>query len=67
MADYIEDLERQYQNEIVALFLKRLKYKYLGNLQYAKGAKVNCLGKANSPIIESEVEAYLTDAGYTAM
>ena len=67
MADYIEDLERQYQNEVVALFLKKLKYKYLGNLQYAKGAKVNCLGKANSPIIESEVEAYLTDAGYTAM
>lgn len=67
MADYIEDLERQYQNEVVALFLKKLKYKYLGNLQYAKGAKVNCLGRANSPIIESEVEAYLADAGYTAM
>ena len=67
MADYIEDLERQYQNEVVALFLKKLKYKYLGNLQYAKGAKVNCLGKANSPIIESEVEAYLAEAGYTAM
>jgi type I restriction enzyme R subunit len=67
MADYIEDLERQYQNEVVALFLKKLKYKYLGNWQYAKGAKVNCLGKANSPIIESEVEAYLADVGYTAM
>ena len=67
MAGYIEDLERQYQNEVVTLFLETLKYKYLGNLQYTKGAKVNCLGKANSPIIESEVEAYLTDAGYTAM
>lgn len=47
MAGYIEDLERQYQNEVVTLFLETLKYKYLGNLQYTKGAKVNCLGKAN--------------------
>lgn len=32
MAGYIEDLERQYQNEVVTLFLETLKYKYLGNL-----------------------------------
>lgn len=67
MADYIEDLERKYQNEVVALFLKTLKYKYLGNLQYAKGAKVNSLGQTNDPIFESEVKAYLTEAGYTDM
>ena len=67
MADYIEDLEKQYQNEVVALFLKTLKYKYLGNLQYVKGAKVNSLGQTNGPIIESEVKAYLTEAGYTDM
>lgn len=49
------------------MFVDELDYKYVGNLQYAKGAIFNSKGKQNSPIIEDEVRAYLHDSGYTAM
>lgn len=50
---YISDKERKYQDGIVKLFLNELSYKYLGKLQYAKGAKCLDSGLKNAPIIES--------------
>ncbi len=65
--DYSVELEREYQNKVVKLIKEKLEYKYLGNLQYAKGKYVNKKGLKNSPIIEEELRNYLTRAGYTEM
>ncbi len=67
MPEYIEKREREYQNDVVALFREELGYEYLGNLQCGKGKTENHKGGVNSPIIESEVRAYLGKAGYTQM
>lgn len=67
MSNYTEQLERQYQNSIIKLFSESLEYKYLGNFQYQNNEKVNNQGRANSPIIEEELYAYLDEAGYTDM
>lgn len=67
MADYQEERERAYQNGLVKRFRDELHYTYLGNFQYAKGSTVNAFGKANSPIIESEVRAFLKSEGRTEM
>ena len=51
--NYAVDKERAYQDKILELFRNKLGYEYLGNLQYARNATVN------SPLIESEVRAFL--------
>jgi type I restriction enzyme R subunit len=67
MSDYTEEKEREYQNSVVKVFIEQLKYDYLGNWQYPKGAKVRSDGKANSPILDDKVREYLSEAGYTPM
>lgn len=57
--DYTEQRERDYQNQIIALFRDKLQYTYLGNFQYARGAKKNSFGKENSPLIEDEMRLFL--------
>lgn len=61
---YISDKERKYQDGIVKLFLNELNYKYLGKLQYAKGAKCLDSGLKNAPIIESELRVFLSSEKY---
>ncbi|MFK1849030.1 hypothetical protein ACIXHQ_02790 [Bacteroides fragilis] len=58
MSDYIDQKEREYQNEIVKLFCDELKYDYLGKLQYAKSKTTLDNGEKNSPIIDSEVRRF---------
>lgn len=65
--DYIEVKEREYQNGIIKMFQDKLRYNYLGNLDYGKNGKVNSEGKENSPIREKEVRKFLTKMGYTDM
>lgn len=60
MSDYIDQKEREYQNEIVKLFCDELKYDYLGKLQYAKSKTTLDNGEKNSPIIDSEVRRFLS-------
>ncbi len=67
MANYQEQRERDYQNELVERFQKELGYTYLGNWQYAKGETVNNKGVANSPILDDEVRAFLKAQGRTEM
>ena len=67
MSEYTEQLEREYQNEVVKLFVEQLEYDYLGNLQYARGVNTNSSGLKNGPIIDSELRSYLNSAGYTPM
>lgn len=67
MANYQEQRERDYQNTLVKRFQEELGYDYLGNWQYAKGAAVNRMGKANSPIIDDEVRRFLKEQGRTEM
>lgn len=62
---YTEKLEREYQNGVVKAFVDKLGYTYLGNLQYAKKATVNSLGKKNSPIIEPALKSFLKKMGYS--
>ena len=57
--NYAVDKERAYQDKILELFRNKLGYEYLGNLQYARNATVNSDGNTNSPLIESEVRAFL--------
>ncbi|MCR5037524.1 MAG: HsdR family type I site-specific deoxyribonuclease, partial [Bacteroidales bacterium] len=64
---YLTPLEREYQNKVLALFEKELKYKYLGNLLYHQNAVARPDGEKNRPIIENKVKAYLSEAGYTEM
>ena len=61
MATYQEQRERDYQNALVKRFQEELKYKYLGNWQYAKGECVNSMGKQNSPILDDEVRRFLKE------
>jgi type I restriction enzyme R subunit len=58
--DYSEQREREYQKQIVALFKDTLSYGHLGNLQYARGASTNSNGVENSPFMERECRAFLT-------
>ncbi|MFC2269486.1 MAG: type I restriction endonuclease, partial [Porphyromonas endodontalis] len=67
MANYQEQRERDYQNTLVERFQKELGYTNLGNWQYAQGAAVNDQGKANSPILDDEVRAFLTKQGRTEL
>lgn len=67
MANYQEDRERVYQNRLVKRFGDELNYHYLGNMEYAKGETANLLGQTNSPIIESELRAFLESEGRTEM
>lgn len=67
MANYQEQKEREYQNALVKRFQEELGYTYLGNWQYAKGANVNNMGVANSPILDDEVRAFLKEQGRTEM
>ena len=67
MPTYQEQRERDYQNALVKRFQEELGYKYLGNWQYAKGATVNESGRANSPILDDEVRAFLKSQGRTEM
>jgi len=60
MNDYIDQKEREYQNEIVKLFRDELQYDYLGKLQYAKNKNTLDNGQKNSPIIEEEVRRFLS-------
>ena len=61
MPDFLSEKERNYQNSVIELFKnpEGLDYTYLGHFQYAKGASKNANGKANSPLMESELRAYL--------
>lgn len=65
MANYQEQREREYQNTLVRRFQEELGYEYLGNWQYAQGATVNSMGRANSPIIDNEVRRFLREQGRT--
>ena len=67
MANYQEQKEREYQNALVKRFQEELGYTYLGNWQYAKGANVNNMGVANSPILDDEVRSFLKEQGRTEM
>ena len=67
MANYQEQKEREYQNALVKRFQEELGYTYLGNWQYAKGANVNNMGVANSPILNDEVRSFLKEQGRTEM
>lgn len=67
MANYQEQKEREYQNALVKRFQEELGYTYLGNWQYAKGANVNNMGVANSPILDDEVRSFLKEQGRTKM
>lgn len=67
MANYQEQKEREYQNALVKRFQEELGYTYLGNWQYAKGANVNNMGVANSPILNDEVRSFLKEQGRTKM
>lgn len=67
MANYQEKREREYQNTLVKRFQEELGYEYLGNWQYAKGAAVNSMGRANSPILDDEVRRFLKEQGRTEM
>ena len=67
MANYQEQRERDYQSILVKRFQKELGYTYLGNWQYAQGAAVNDQGKANFPILDDEVRAFLTKQGRTEL
>ena len=67
MASYQEQREREYQNILVKRFQDELGYEYLGNWQYAKGATVNDMGKANSSILDDEVRRFLKEQGRTEM
>lgn len=67
MANYQEQKERDYQNALVKRFQEELGYTYLGNWQYAKGANVNNMGVANSPILDEEVRSFLKEQGRTEM
>lgn len=60
MNDYIDQKEREYQNEIVKLFRDELQYDYLGKLQYAKNRHTLDNGQKNSPVIEEEVRRFLS-------
>lgn len=60
MNEYIDQKEREYQNEIVQLFRDELKYDYLGKLQYAKNKTTLDNGTKNSPIIEEELRRFLS-------
>lgn len=51
MSDYIDQKEREYQNEIVKLFCDELKYDYLGKLQYAKSKTTLDNGEKNRPLL----------------
>ncbi|MDO5565973.1 MAG: HsdR family type I site-specific deoxyribonuclease, partial [Planctomycetia bacterium] len=61
--DYNEQRERDYQDQIVALFRDNLQYTYLGNLQYSRGEQKNSLGYKNSPLIEPELRKFLDSNG----
>ena len=67
MANYQEQKEREYQNALVKRFQGELGYTYLGNWQYAKGANVNNMGVANSPILDDEVRSFLKEQGRTSL
>lgn len=67
MANYQEQKEREYQDALVKRFQEELGYTYLGNWQYAKGANVNNMGVANSPILDDEVRSFLKEQGRTEM
>lgn len=67
MANYQEQKERDYQNALVKRFQEELGYTYLGNWQYAKGATVNNMGVANSPILDDEIRSFLKEQGRTEM
>ena len=67
MANYQEQKEREYQNALIKRFQEELGYTYLGNWQYAKGANVNNMGVANSPILDDEVRSFLKEQGRTEM
>lgn len=67
MANYQEQKEREYQNALIKRFQEELGYTYLGNWQYAKGAYVNNMGVANSPILDDEVRSFLKEQGRTEM
>lgn len=67
MANYQEQKERDYQNALVKRFQEELGYTYLGNWQYAKGATVNNMGVANSPILDDEIRSFLKEQGHTEM
>lgn len=59
--DYMIEKEREYQNKIIALFQDKLKYGYLGNLQYARNGTKNDKGEENSPLIVSELRLFLSN------
>lgn len=61
MNDYISPLEREYQNKVVRLFREQLNYEYLGKLQYGKDKTTLDNGQVNSPIIESELQRFLSN------
>lgn len=65
MPTYQEQRERDYQNHLVERFQEELGYEYLGNWQYAKGATVNDMGKANSPILDDKVRTFLKEQGHS--
>ena len=67
MSNYQEQKEREYQNALIKRFQEELGYTYLGNWQYAKGANVNNMGVANSPILDNEVRTFLKEQGRTEM
>lgn len=68
MSDYIERIESAYQNSVIELFTgEKLRYRYLGNFQYAQYAGVNSRGEKNSPVLENEVRSFLESSGYTNM
>lgn len=67
MANYQEQKERDYQNALGKRFQEELGYTYLGNWQYAKGATVNNMGVANSPILDDEIRSFLKEQGRTEM
>lgn len=60
MSDYTVQKEREYQNEIVKLFCKKLQYKYLGKRQYGKDKQACDNGEKNAAILEPELRRFLT-------
>ena len=63
MPDLTSQRERIYQNDVIKLFENKegLNYTYLGSFQYAKGASKKANGESNSPLIEGELRAFLTE------
>lgn len=63
MSNYTEQLEREYQNQIVEIFRNELGYRYLGKFQYEHGAKSTPNGYVNKPIREEDVRSFLSREG----